>query len=148
MELKLTNQETTAWMGLIKSQQYLIEKVESELKAKGFPPLSWYDILLELDKAPDGSLRLNELGKKVLLNKYNVTRLIDRLEKEGLVSRDSCPIDGRGIFACITPEGRDLRKSMWPVYFNVIQEHFLSRFNKDELGQFIECVERIRSQFE
>ena len=148
MELKLTNKETSAWMGLVKSQQYLIEKVEEELKLNGFPPLSWYDVLLELDKAPEGSLRLNDLGKKVLLNKYNVTRLIDRLEKEGLVSRDACPIDGRGIFACITQKGRELRQRMWPVYFNVIKEHFLSQFNNDELGQFIECVERIRTQFE
>ena len=148
MEQKLTNEETTAWMGLVKSHQYLIEKVENELKINGFPPLSWYDVLLELDKAPEGSLRLNDLGRKVLLDKYNVTRLIDRLEKEGLVSRDACQVDGRGIFACITPEGRNLRKRMWPVYFNVIKEHFLSKFNKDELGQFIECVERIRTQFE
>ncbi|MGI9534846.1 MAG: MarR family winged helix-turn-helix transcriptional regulator [Thermodesulfobacteriota bacterium] len=148
MELKLSNEETTAWMGFVKSQQYLIEKVEDELKLKGFPPLTWYDVLLELDKAHEGSLRLNDLGKKVLLNKYSVTRLIDRLEKEGLVSRDACQIDGRGIFACITQKGRELRKSMWPVYYNVIKEHFLSQFNKDELSQFIECVERIRTQFE
>ena len=148
MELKLTNEETTAWMGLIKSQQYLIEKVENELKANGLPPWSWYDVLLELDKAPEGSLRLNDLGRKILLNKYNVTRLIDRLETEGLVSRDACQMDGRGKFACITPEGRELRKKMWPIYFNVIKEHFLSQFNKQELDQFIECVEKIRTQFE
>ena len=97
--LKLTAEETNAWMGLIKAQQHLTDKVEEELKRNGLPPYSWYDILLELDKAPDGSLRLNDLGKKVLLNKYNVTRLIDRLEKEELVSRDACPDDGRGKMA-------------------------------------------------
>ena len=148
MGLKLTNEETTAWMGLVKSRQYLIERVEHELKQNGFPPLSWYDVLLELDNAPDGSLRLNDLGRRVLLNKYNVTRLIDRLEKEGLVSRNACQIDGRGRFACITLKGRDLRKRMWPVYFNVIKDHFLSRFNSEELARFVECVEKIRTQFE
>jgi len=148
MELKLTNDETTAWMGLIKSQQYLIEKVEQELKQKKLPPLSWYDVLLELDKVPEGSLRLNDLGKRILLDKYNVTRLIDRLEKRGLVSRDACQVDGRGKFACITEKGRELRKRMWPVYYNVIKEHFLSQFNKKELGQFISCIEKINAQFE
>jgi len=80
--LRLTKDETKAWMGLIKAQQHLTGKVEEKLKKNGLPPYSWYDVLLELDKAPGGSLRLNELGKKVLLNKYNVTRLIDRLEKK------------------------------------------------------------------
>ena len=148
MELKLTREETTAWMGFVKSQQYLLEKVEEQLKLKGLPPLSWYDVLLELDKAPDGSLRLNDLGKKVLLDKYNVTRLIDRLENEGLVSRDACPVDGRGKFACITRKGRNLRKRMWPVYYNAIKEHFLSQFNKKELGQFVNSIKKINSQFE
>lgn len=145
--LKLTTDETKAWMGLIKAQQHLTDKVEEKLKKNGLPPYSWYDVLLELDKAPEGSLRLNELGKKVLLNKYNVTRLIDRLEKEGLVSRDACPVDGRGKVACITGKGRMLRQKMWPVYYNVIKEHFLSQFNTGQLGQFIECVDRINSQF-
>lgn len=148
MELKLTTEETTAWMGFVKSQQYLIEKVEEKLKKNGFPSLSWYDVLLELDKAPEGSLRLNDLGKRVLLDKYNVTRLIDRLEKEGLVSRDACPVDGRGKFACITEKGRKLRKKMWPVYYSVIKENFLSQFNKKELSQFIQCIEKINAQFE
>lgn len=148
MEPKLKKDETRAWIGLIKAQQYLTDKVEIAFKENNLPPYSWYDTLLELDKAPEGSLRLNELGKRVLLNKYNVTRLIDRLEREGLVSRDSCPIDGRGKFACITPKGRKLRKKMWPVYFNVIEEHFLSQFNPGQLKQFIGYVEKINSQFE
>ena len=145
MEPKLTSNETKAWLGLIKSQQILVDKVEEEFKNNSLPPLSWYDVLLELDKAPEGSLRLNDLGEKVLLSKYNVTRLIDRLENEGLVSRDACPVDGRGKFACITQKGRKLRKKMWPKYYNVIKEHFLSKFNSKELTQFIKSIERIKA---
>jgi len=143
----LTTEETKAWMGLLKAQHHLTEKVEEKLKKNGLPPYSWYDVLLELNKAPDGSLRLNELGKKVFLNKYNVTRLIDRLEKEGLVSRDACPIDGRGKVACITGKGRMMRQKMWPVYHKVIKEHFLSQFSDGQLGQFIKSIDRINSQF-
>ena len=145
MELKLTRNETKAWLGLIKSQQMLIDKVEEEFKNNSLPPLSWYDILLELDKAPEVGLRLNELGQRILLSKYNVTRIIDRLENEGLVSRDACPVDGRGKFACITPKGRRLRKKMWPKYYKVIKEHFLSKFNSKELSQFIGCIEKIKT---
>lgn len=143
--MKLSNAELEAWIGLVKSQQLILNKVENELKKSGFPPLSWYDILLELDKAPQGSLRLNEISRKLLLSKYNITRLIDRLESKKLVSRESCPVDGRGIFACITPKGKKLRKRMWPVYYKAIKEHFFSHFSKKELKHLIDLISRIRS---
>lgn len=138
--------ETKAWTGLIKAQQQLLDKVEEALKKRKLPPLSWYDILWELEKSQDGSLRLNGIGERVLLNKYNVTRLIDRMEKEGLVSREACKIDGRGIFACITNKGKKLRKKMWPIYEKVIDENFLSHFNKKELKQLAEYTSRLTRQ--
>jgi len=67
--------------------------VEEELKKRAFPPL--------VGTMYFGSLRLNDLGKRVLLDKYNVTRLVQRLEQKGLFSHTQCPVDGRGIFACI-----------------------------------------------
>ncbi|NIP31830.1 MAG: MarR family transcriptional regulator [Candidatus Dadabacteria bacterium] len=145
MKLKLSEKETNAWVGFIKSEQMLIKKIEDEFKKNKFPPLSWYDILLELDKSENGSLRLNDIGKKVLLNKYSITRLIERMEKDGLVSKETCPVDGRGKFACITDKGKKIRKKMWPVYYNVIKENFLSKFSKDELDEFSTCISKIIS---
>ena len=140
---KWTDTETSAWVGLVRAQQYLLSKVEEALKQEGFPPLTWYDVLWELDRAPDGSLRLNEIGKRVLLDKYNVTRLVQRLEDEGLVTRNACPIDGRGVFACITDKGRKLRKAMWPVYERAVSENFLSRFGKREIAELGKFMDRI-----
>lgn len=140
-----TDSQTSAWTGLVKAQQHLLNKVGEALKANRLPPLTWYDVLWELDRHPDGSLRLNELGKKVLLDKYNVTRLVQRLEQEGLVSRTACPIDGRGIFACITEKGRRLRKEMWPVYERTVREHFLSKFGEKEIAELDNFVKRIRA---
>jgi len=141
---KWTDTETSAWVGLVRARQYLLNKVEEALKQQGFPPLSWYDVLWELDRAPDGSLRLNEIGKRVLLDKYNVTRLVQRLEDEGLVSRTSCPVDGRGVFACITEKGRKLRKAMWPVYEKAVSENFLSRFGQKEIAELSGFMDRIK----
>ncbi len=138
-----TETEASAWIGLVQAQQCLIDKVEQELKKKGFPPLSWYDVLWELERAESGRLRLNDLGKRVLLDKYNVTRLVQRLEQEELVVRDPCPKDGRGITATITTKGRKLRKKMWPVYEAVVRENFLGKFNKKELREFKNFIERI-----
>jgi len=143
--LKWTETEADAWIGLVKAQQLLLDKVEEELKKAGFPSLSWYDVLWELDRAEEGSLRLNDIGKKVLLDKYNVTRLVQRLEKEGLVSRSQCPLDGRGVFACITDKGRKLRRDMWPVYEKVVRENFLCKFNEKELHELKNFIERIQA---
>jgi DNA-binding MarR family transcriptional regulator len=141
---KWTDTETSAWTGLVRAQQYLLNKVEEALKEQGFPPLTWYDMLWELDRAPDGSLRLNEIGKRVLLDKYNVTRLMQRLEDDGLVSRSACPVDGRGVFACITDKGRKLRKAMWPVYEKAVSENFLSQFGKKEIAELSGFMDRIK----
>ncbi len=142
---KWSETETQAWIGLVKAQQHLIDKVEEELKKAGYPQLSWYDVLWELESSKDGSLRLNDIGKKVILDKYNVTRLVQRLENEGLVSRSQCPVDGRGIFACITDKGRKLRRRMWQVYEKVVRENFLCKYNKKELHEFRNFIERIQA---
>jgi len=142
---KWTETEASTWIGLVQAQQSLIDKVEEELKKKGLPSLSWYDVLWELERAENGMLRLNDLGKRVLLDKYNVTRLAQRLEEEGLVERGQCPNDGRGRTAALTDKGRKLRKKMWPVYEKVVRENFLCKFNKKELKEFKNFIERIQA---
>lgn len=143
MKEKLSDTETRAWVGFVKSQQILLGKVEQELKSNDLPPLSWYDVLLELDKAEGGKLRQMELGERVLLSKYNISRLLDRLEREQLICRESCTQDARGIFAVITDKGRSLRSKMWPVYYRVVKDYFLSKFNEEELKQLISFQERL-----
>jgi DNA-binding MarR family transcriptional regulator len=142
---KWTETEVSAWTGLVQAQQCLIDKVEQELKKKEFPSLNWYDVLWELERSDGGILRLNDLGKRVLLNKYNITRLAQRLEDEGLVVRDQCPKDGRGVTAEITEKGKELRKKMWPVYEQVVRENFLSKFNSNELKELNNFMERIQA---
>lgn len=139
---KWTALETSAWTGLLRSQQYLVGEVEDALKDEGFPPLPWYDVLWELDKSPGGTLRLNEIGKRVLLDKYNVTRLVQRLENEGLVKRLPCPQDGRGVFASITPKGKKLREKMWPVYERTVKKKFLSKFARTEIARLDSLLKR------
>lgn len=110
-----------AWIGLIRAQQLLLERVESRLKKAGFPPLAWYDVLLELSRDPAKGLRQFEIGPRVLLSKYNLSRLLDRLEKAGLVRRMACDTDGRGNVLVITQAGLRLKNAMWPVYADAIQ---------------------------
>lgn len=126
-----------AWAKLIRTQQRLLDAVEDALKESSLPPLSWYDVLLELNREKNKCLRLQDIGARILLTKNNVTRLIDRLEQEKLVARKRCPQDGRGVFAHITPEGQALLKKMWPVYRAAVQAHFGRHLTEKDLSNLI-----------
>lgn len=121
METIPSKQTETAWVLLIRAQQVLLGKVEAALKEAGLPPLSWYDVLLEVSRDAESGLRQYEIAERVLLNKHNLSRLIDRLEIDGLVKRQACDIDGRGNIVKITKKGIQLKQQMWPVYAKAIQ---------------------------
>jgi DNA-binding MarR family transcriptional regulator len=133
----------TAWARLVRTQPVLLERVEADLKQAGLPPLRWYDVLLELHRAGSKGLRQFEIGTAVLLSKYNVSRLLDRLEKEKLLQRYVCEEDGRGARVQITAAGRDLVKLMWPVYAAAITENFARYFSKTELKQLAMLLARL-----
>jgi DNA-binding MarR family transcriptional regulator len=120
-----------AWTRLIRAQQTVLSAVEDELESAGFPPLGWYDVLLELSRSDHG-LRPFVLEQQLLLAQYNLSRLLDRLEKAGYVQRKICPEDGRGQVVALTSSGRALIKRMWPAYRAAIARHVGARLAEDE----------------
>lgn len=124
MTAKLPSDATTdAWIALVRAQQKALGAVEADLKAAGFPPLSCYDILLELRRAQPGGLRPMDFERRLLLAQHNVSRLLDRLDKAGLIRRVAHESDGRGQQVHIADAGLDLLKRMWPVYGAAIERH-------------------------
>ena len=121
---------TKAWIGLVKAQRRVLRSIEADVKAAGFPPLAWYDVLLELKRAGTG-LRPQELEAKLLLAQHNVSRLVDRLVDAGLVERQPVEGDGRGQIITITGAGRDLQRRMWPIYGAAIQKHIGMRLGSE-----------------
>src|SRR3954463_14168205 len=132
MKHEPSEETVTAWSRLVRAEQIVLGHIEAELKAAGFPPLSWYDVLLELGRTEDGRLRPVELERRTLLAQYNASRLIDRMEKSGLVAREATPEDGRGQFVTITAEGRDMQRRMWKVYGPAIACHVGAKLQPDE----------------
>jgi DNA-binding MarR family transcriptional regulator len=121
---------TRAWIRLIKAQRRALQRVEADLKAAGFPTLSWYDVLLELKRA-GGSIRPQEMEARLLLAQHNVSRLVDRLAEAGLVERQPYAGDGRGQVVVLTAAGRDLQKRMWPAYGAAIERHVGAALGSD-----------------
>jgi len=139
----LSAMAVTAWARLVRAQQGALKSVENDLKRAGFPPLAWYDVLLELERAADGRLRPRDIQKHMLLERYSVTRLVERMERDGLVDRLGCADDGRGAVVRITQKGRRLRRKMWPVYAAAIDNSFAARFSDDELADLSGLLGRI-----
>lgn len=130
-----TPEAIDAWARLIRAAQGALAAVERDMKREGFPPLAWYDALLELRRAEEGSLRPYELQRAMLLEQYNLSRLTDRLVKAGYVERRPYPGDGRGHVLKITSAGQDLLKAMWPAYKKAISAHFAERLGERDAGK-------------
>jgi DNA-binding MarR family transcriptional regulator len=129
---KPSNAVTDAWINLMRAQQRLLGSIESDLNAEQLPPLGWYDVLWELVRAEAGRLRPFEIEQRTLLAQYNVSRLIDRLEREGLVRRETFDQDGRGRWLVVTDAGRDLQKRMWQVYAKAIERHIGTKLDEQD----------------
>lgn len=132
-----------AWTALMTKSRTLLEAVEAALKAEGHPPLSWYDALLELDRAGGDGLRPFELKSRLLLPQYGTSRLLDRMVTAGLVERQECEDDGRGQIVRLTDRGRTVRQAMWPVYAQVLSEGIEARLTAEEALQLARLLGKL-----
>ncbi len=133
----------TAWARLIRVREAVVAGVEQDLKAAGLPPLAWYDVLLELKRAPGGRLRPSEIEKETLLAQYNLSRLLDRLEREGLVRREAHENDARGQWVVISRKGRALQSRAWEVYAQSIQKHVGDRLDDKAAAVLADLLGRL-----
>jgi DNA-binding MarR family transcriptional regulator len=143
MKRKLSSEATAAWIRLMRVPSRVLDCVEHELKKAGFPPLAWYDALLELSRAPSGELRPVELERQMLIPQYSTSRLIDKLVDEGLAARRECKIDKRGQFVEITDAGRELQKRMWSAYSTAIDKHVGSKLSDADAATLCSLLDRL-----
>ena len=140
---KLDNLRSSLWRLFLTAQVKLRDRIEAKLDLAGLPSLEWYDVLYTLKEAPEQRLRLSELAEKVLLTRSNLTRLVDRLEKVGLLQRESCPSDRRGTFAVLTEAGLAMQQQIWPIYAEGIVEYFASHINDEEIEVLQQVLQRM-----
>lgn len=129
-----------AWQSLVRTERSLVDKVELELKRAGLPPLDCYHVLNEVERTPKGLLRQADVQDRTQLAQYTLCRLLDRLERDGLMERHQCQRDGRNNVLVITAKGRALRRSMWPVYASALEQHigsYLSRAEAEQLAALL-----------
>ena len=130
---RLTPLEGGAWGGFLRVHGALVRRLDAELRAEHGLTLSCYEVLLFLGWSPGRRMRMGELAGRVLITLSGVTRLIGRLEREGLVQRERSPEDGRGHYAVLTEAGLLRLREAHPTHLSGVRRLFLRHFDEGEL---------------
>jgi DNA-binding MarR family transcriptional regulator len=139
-----TDVAVKAWTALVLAQRATMNRIEADLKNAGLPPLSWYDVLYGLRRVRGGRLSPRDLESAMLLEQYNLSRLLDRMEVDGVVRRVPYPGDKRRQLVEITAQGRALQKRMWPVYAAAIERHVGCKITEKEGEALAETLAKLR----
>jgi DNA-binding MarR family transcriptional regulator len=130
---KLDPRELRAWRGLLRVHALLSKQLDAELEAKHGLPLTSYEVLMHVADSEHERMRMCDLADSILLSRSGLTRLIDRLEREGLVCRTTCSSDARGSFACLTPAGHEKLAAARATHRAGVRRLFLEHFAAEEL---------------
>jgi DNA-binding MarR family transcriptional regulator len=134
-----------AWRTFLNAHAAVLDRAERALSARGLPPLSWYDALWPLYRAPGRELRMGELAAQVVtISRSGLTRLVDRLEGAGLVRREPSPGDRRGTVVAITREGSAVLRRMWPVYAAELRRSFVDVLEEQEAAAIRDALARVQ----
>lgn len=135
----LTPREAEAWGGLLRVHSALMKTFDAELEAEFGIATSEFEVLAMLAHHPAGRMRMAELAGSVLLSASGMSRLVERLQRRGLVTRETDASDRRGALAVVTDAGRELAAEAEAVHWASVRERFLSHFTGEEqdlLGAF------------
>jgi DNA-binding MarR family transcriptional regulator len=145
MGKRMDEAELGAWRGFLSAHARLVRELDEELRAAHGLPLSSYDVLTTLESAPGRRLRMRELADEVLLSRSGLTRLVDRLGREGLVTREECEEDARGAFAVLTDAGARALADARPTHHEGVRTRFLDALDSDDATRLRELWSRINA---
>ena len=139
----LTQRELRAWRGLLRVHSRLVKALDAELEATHGLAVTSYEVLMYLADSPDGRLRMHDLASSVLLSRSGLTRLVDRLEREGLLRRETCESDARGAFAVLTEGGRSKLAAARRTHLDGVRRMFVEHLSEDELDGLGEIWDKV-----
>src|SRR6478609_2287528 len=128
----MTQDIADTWGALLKVHAALVPRFDRELQEAHGLPLTWYDVLLELNTAPERRLTMGQLGSVAAVSRTRVSRVVDELVRAGLVAREPNPDDGRSAYAALTSEGRAALRKAAPTYLSAVQREFADHLTARE----------------
>ena len=139
----LSPRELRAWRGLLRAHARLVKALDAEMVADHGLGVTSYEVLMYLADAPEGQMRMHELASSVLLSRSGLTRLVDRLERDGLIERCACGSDARGAYAVLTTQGRRKLDAARRTHLEGVRRHFLDRLDASEQERIGEVWDRV-----
>jgi DNA-binding MarR family transcriptional regulator len=139
----LTTEEMRAWRALLGAQHRLGRVLDLELQAAHGTTLADHEVLIILSEQPGGALRMADLADMLTISRSGLTRRVDRMAAIGLVSRERCTSDGRGVFARITPAGMRALELATPVHVAGVRRHFVDVLSAAELDLLAAALEKV-----
>jgi len=138
-------EEQQSWGGLVRTHTVLYQELERRLVKSHGMPISTYDLLLRLAWAGSAGLRMRELATQLLMTTGGLTRLADRLERDGLITRTRSAHDLRGYDARVTPAGRNALRRANQRHLADIRELFLDHVTEEQLEVLAEVWRRVKA---
>jgi DNA-binding MarR family transcriptional regulator len=139
----LTAAQLLTWRRFLVAHATVVRRLEADLQNEHQLPLASYDVLVQLVEAPEHRLRMTDLAARVLISRSGLTRLVDRLEREGLVHREACDSDARGLFAVLTAAGFDRLRRATPTHLRGVGEYAVGRLDEDDVARLGEILARM-----
>ncbi|HXB16922.1 MAG TPA: MarR family transcriptional regulator [Solirubrobacteraceae bacterium] len=139
----MTLGELRAWRGILRAHACLAKRIDAELDGAHGLPMTSYEVLHHLDEASGGRMRMCDLAEQAQLSRSGLTRLVDRLQRDGLLERCSCTHDARGSYACLTDAGRGRLQEARVTHLAALRSAFFARFSEEELALMADMWERI-----
>lgn len=136
-------QARAAFPIFLRSFSLLVDRLDRRLQTDAGIALSWYEVLAQLSSAPQARMPMKRLAESVMLSKSGVTRLVDRMEKEGLVRRHACNHDGRVCFAALTRRGAAILQFARPVAAKGVDELFARYITEQEAEVMSGALSRV-----
>lgn len=131
------------WQAFLQMHAVVLRKLEGEMQATHGLSLTWYDVLLQLKNNSNGGLRLQDLAQAIVLSQSGLTRLLDRMERVGLVERHPCSHDRRGAYAVITSAGRTVLEQTRPTHLKGIEKHFMQHLEEEDIEALSKAFSKI-----
>ncbi len=131
-----------AWRAVVTSHAAVTDRVQRALVAADLPPLSWFEVLLAVERSPTGRPRMSELAEWLTLSRGGITKLVDRLQEAGYLERVSCTKDRRSLQAELTPAGEKILGEMRAVYETELGQH-LSILTAEEAGLISAALQKV-----
>ena len=135
-------EEFDAWRGLIRLREAVMREIDRRLRHDGLISLADYGVLITLVTAPGLRLRMSDLGAQRMLTPSGITRVVVRLEEQGLVRREPDPADGRAAFATLTRPGLEALRLAQVVHHAAVRELYLDRLTTHDLDRLARLLEK------